>query len=175
MPHVTDWLTSYLTPWSRVILEKLRVTQLVKKYPACYRTQRFIIVFTIAWHWSLSLDRWFQSTPSHLISITSILKLSSQLHLCLQSGLFPSGSSTNISHFSSLTCMSQCPAHHILNLITIYVIYIFKFSNRNCFFKPKYTLYFWVHTIYLSVEWESRWGIFLMHFAHPTIKKAGGG
>jgi hypothetical protein len=35
-----------LIPLSRIRLEKLIVTQLVKKYPAFYRTRRFITVFT---------------------------------------------------------------------------------------------------------------------------------
>jgi hypothetical protein len=43
-----------LTPWSKVLFEKLTVTQLVKKFPAFYGTQGFITVFTTARHWSLS-------------------------------------------------------------------------------------------------------------------------
>jgi hypothetical protein len=43
-----------LTPWSRVLLEKLTVTQLVKIFLACYGTQTFIPVFTTARYWSLS-------------------------------------------------------------------------------------------------------------------------
>jgi len=39
-------LTSQLTPWSRVLFEKPIVTQLVKKFPALYRTWTFITVFT---------------------------------------------------------------------------------------------------------------------------------
>jgi hypothetical protein len=35
-----------LTPWSTAPLEKLIVTQLVKKFPAFYVTPRFIAVFT---------------------------------------------------------------------------------------------------------------------------------
>jgi hypothetical protein len=34
------------TPWSRVLLEKLTVTQLVKKFPTFYGIQTFITVFT---------------------------------------------------------------------------------------------------------------------------------
>jgi hypothetical protein len=40
--------------WSRVILEKLIITQLVKKLLAFYGTRRFITVFKRARHWSLS-------------------------------------------------------------------------------------------------------------------------
>jgi hypothetical protein len=35
-----------LTPWRRVLLEKLIVIQLVKKFPAIYGTQMFITMFT---------------------------------------------------------------------------------------------------------------------------------
>jgi len=38
--------TKQITPWSTVRLEKLIVTQLVKKFPACYGTRRRIAVFT---------------------------------------------------------------------------------------------------------------------------------
>ena len=43
-----------LTPWSRVLLEKLTGLQLVKKFPAFYGTRKFITVFTSARHLSLS-------------------------------------------------------------------------------------------------------------------------
>ena len=37
------YLLTYLpSPWSRVLLEKLTVSQLVKKFPAFYGTRRFI-------------------------------------------------------------------------------------------------------------------------------------
>jgi hypothetical protein len=37
-----------LTPWSRVILEKLTVVQPVNKFPAFYAARRFITMFTTA-------------------------------------------------------------------------------------------------------------------------------
>ena len=37
-----------LTPWSRVLLEKLTGFQLVKKFPTFYGTRRFITAFTSA-------------------------------------------------------------------------------------------------------------------------------
>jgi hypothetical protein len=43
-----------LTAWSRGLLEKLTVSQLVKKFPAFYGTRRFITAFTRARHLSLS-------------------------------------------------------------------------------------------------------------------------
>jgi hypothetical protein len=45
-----------MTPCSRVLLEKLTVTQLVKKFPAFYGTRGFITVFTTVRNWSLSRD-----------------------------------------------------------------------------------------------------------------------
>jgi hypothetical protein len=47
--------TYLLTPWSRVLLEKLTGFQLVKKFPKFYGTQRFITAFASAHHLSLSL------------------------------------------------------------------------------------------------------------------------
>ena len=43
-----------LTPWSRILLEKLTGFQLVKKFPAFYGTRRFITAFASARHLSLS-------------------------------------------------------------------------------------------------------------------------
>jgi hypothetical protein len=42
-----------LSPWSRVVLEKLIVAQLFKKFIAFHGTPRFITVFTRAHHWAL--------------------------------------------------------------------------------------------------------------------------
>ena len=47
-------LTYILTPWNRVLLETLTGFHLVKKFPAFYRTRRFITAFTSACHLSLS-------------------------------------------------------------------------------------------------------------------------
>jgi len=55
------------------VLEKLTVTQLVKKFPAFYGTRMLSIVFTRTRYWPLSWARWIQFTPYHP---TSILVLS---------------------------------------------------------------------------------------------------
>jgi len=39
---LTYFLLSLVTPWSRVLLEKLTGSPLVKKFPALYGTRRFI-------------------------------------------------------------------------------------------------------------------------------------
>ena len=84
-------LTYLLTPWCRVLLEKLTVLQLVKKFPAFYGTRRFITAFTSFRHPSLSWASPIKSTCPQPTSWRSILMLSTHLRLGLPSGLFPSG------------------------------------------------------------------------------------
>jgi hypothetical protein len=53
--HLSAHCTSYLlTPWSRVLLEKLTGLQLVKKFLTFYGTRRFLTAITSARHVSLS-------------------------------------------------------------------------------------------------------------------------
>ena len=81
-------LTYLLTPWCRVLLEKLTGLQLVKKFPAFNGTRRFI---TALRHLSLSWARPIQSIYPHPTSWKSILILSTHLRLGLPSGLLTSG------------------------------------------------------------------------------------
>jgi len=57
-------LTYLLTPWSRVTLEKIAGFQLVNKFPAFYRTPRFITTFRNVCYLYLSLARSIQLIPS---------------------------------------------------------------------------------------------------------------
>jgi len=79
-------LTYLLTPRSWVLLEKLNDLQLVKKFPALYGTRKFITVFTIARHLSLSWANSIQpppppfpEDPSTLYSHNSIFSLSAEV------------------------------------------------------------------------------------------------
>ena len=74
---------------SRVFLEKLTVSQLVKKVFAFNGTLRFVIAFT-------------RTASSLKIPLRYIFILHSLLHIGLHSVLFPSGFSTKILH----TCIS---------------------------------------------------------------------
>jgi hypothetical protein len=77
-----------MTPRSRVILDKLTVPQLVKKYPTFYVTWTFITIFITTCHLSLSWARYIQTMTSHPISLRSILILPYFLCLDLPSGVF---------------------------------------------------------------------------------------
>ena len=118
--HFTTFLTNViywylLTPWSRVLLKKLKGFQLVKKFPAFYGTRRFITAFTSARHLSLSWASSIHSIPPHPTSWRSFLILSSHLRLGLPSGLFRSGVPTKTLYTTLLsTIRSTCPAHLIL-------------------------------------------------------------
>ena len=76
---------SVLTPWSRIVLEKL------SGFSASHIPRMFITAVTSAHHPSLSWATSIHSISSHPPSRRSILLLSSHLHLGLSSGLFSSG------------------------------------------------------------------------------------
>ena len=84
-------LTYLLTPWCRVLLEKLTGLQLVKKFPTFHGTRRFITAFTSFRHLSLSWVSPIQFIYPHPTSWRSILILSTHLGLGLPSGLLPFG------------------------------------------------------------------------------------
>jgi len=84
-------ITYLLTPWSRVLLEKLTGFQLVKKFSAFYGTRWFITAFINVRQLSQSWANSIQSTSPHPTSWRSIFILSSHLRLGLPSGLFHSG------------------------------------------------------------------------------------
>ena len=73
-----------LTPWCRVLLEKLTGLELVKKFPAFHGTREFITALTSVRHLSLSWAKPIQSIYPHPTSWRSILILSTHLRLGLQ-------------------------------------------------------------------------------------------
>ena len=95
-----------LTPWSRVLLEKLTGFLLVKKFPAFYGTRRFIAAFTSARHLSLSWASSIQSITPHPTSWRSIL-----ISPVVSFRQFPH---QNPVHASPLPIHATCPAHLIL-------------------------------------------------------------
>jgi hypothetical protein len=96
--------------WSWALLEKLPIVQLLKNFPAFYGTQRFIIVFTRALHWSLFWARSIQFIPPQPVSLRSILILSPTYVLVFFLLAFPP---ISYKHSSSPSICATCPAHHI--------------------------------------------------------------
>jgi len=116
---ITYIITYLLTPWSRVLLEKLTGSQLVKKFPAFYGTRKFITAFISARYLSVCWASSTRSMPPHPTSWISILILSSHLRLGLSIGLFPSGFPTKTLYTPLLSPIrATCPAHLIRDLIT---------------------------------------------------------
>ena len=120
-----------LTPWCRVLLEKLTGSQLVKKFSAFHGTRRFITALTSLRHVSLSWASPIQSIYPHPTSWRSILILFTHLCLGLLSGLFLSGFPTMTLYNPLSSPMSAtCPAHlssrfyqpHMYIYIYIYII-----------------------------------------------------
>ena len=110
----TYLLTYLLTPWRRVLLEKLTGLQLVKKFAAFYGTRRFITALTSVRHLSLSWASPIQSIYPHPTSWRSIL-ISTHLRLGLPSGLFPYGLPTKTLYTPlSSPIRATCPTHLIL-------------------------------------------------------------
>ena len=104
-----------LTPWCRVLLEKLTGSQLVKKFPAFHGTRRFITALTSVRHLSLSCASPIQSIYPHPTSWISIIILSTHQRLGLPSGLFPSGFPTkSLYNRLSSPLRATCQAHLIL-------------------------------------------------------------
>ena len=95
-------LACLLTPWYRVLLEKLTGLQLVKKFPAFHGTRRFITALTSVRHLSLSWASPIQSIYPHPTSWRSVLILSTHLRQGLPSGLL-------LSSFPSKTLYTPSP------------------------------------------------------------------
>jgi len=84
----TYLLIYLLTPWCRVLLEKLTGLLLGKKFPAIHGTRSFITALTSVRQLSLSWASPIQSIYPHPTSWRSILILFTHLRLGLPSGLF---------------------------------------------------------------------------------------
>jgi len=99
-------------------------SHIIKKFPTFYGTQRFIIVFTRARHWSSFWARWIQSIHSHPTSPRSVLILLSHLCLFLPSGLFHSGFPTKILYSFFISPMHATFTAHLILLGFITLINI---------------------------------------------------
>jgi hypothetical protein len=89
LPFKMMSLVVELTPWNRVVLEKLTVAQLVKEYPTINETRRPSNMSTTVCHFTLLRAKLIRSESSYSISLRSILILSSCLCLRLRRDPFP--------------------------------------------------------------------------------------
>jgi hypothetical protein len=101
-------------PWSRVLLQKLTSSQLVKKFPAFYGTLKFITTFTrghyLSLFWAVSIQ--YMPQPTYW---RPILILSFHLRLGLSSCFFPSSFPTKTLYAHLLSPVyATCFAHLIL-------------------------------------------------------------
>ena len=112
-----------LTPWSRVLLEKLTGSAAGQESPRIFGTRNFLTVPTSARHLSLSWVNSIQFPQLPPTSWRSILILSSHLRLGLPSGLFPSGfpNRTLCTPLPS-PIRATCPTHLIILDFTIRTI-----------------------------------------------------
>ena len=120
LPH---YGTTALPHYGTAILEKLVVPNIVKQFPAFYRTRRFIT--------ALSWTRSIQSTISQPISSVCILILSIHLRLGFPSGLFPSGFRTKTVHSPLLSPIHAIFSAHFIPLYSITrIIFGEEFKNN---------------------------------------------
>ena len=88
--HSGSSSTLNLIPWTTV-LQKITVSQLIKKFSAFYGTSKFITVYTNSSHLSQTQARCSQSEPSHRKTLRSISILYFHPRICQSSGIVPSG------------------------------------------------------------------------------------
>ena len=127
---------------SRVLLGKLLVPQLLKKFTVLYGTRRFIIAFTTAHQLFVSWTTQIQCKSFHPISLLSIRIWFSHLLWCLPSYLLPSGFPINIlSAFLSFCTHTTCPVRlGLLDMIGLFVEYHKTLrSSLYSFFRPPAT------------------------------------
>jgi hypothetical protein len=113
---MTDsWFTYLLTPWSRVLIEKLTGFAASQEIPCIYGTRKFITLLTSARHLFLSWARSIHYPQPPPSSWRSLLILYYHLRLGLPSGLVPSGFPTKILCTTLPSPIrATCPAHLIL-------------------------------------------------------------
>jgi hypothetical protein len=133
--------TYFLTPWSRVLLEKLTGFAASQEIP-----RKFVTVLPSARHLSLFWARSIQSPPPPLTSWRSLLILSSHLRLGLPNVLFPSGFPTKtLCTTLPSPIRATCPAHLILLDFTTRTILGKEYRSLSS------SLFIYIHIIYIFI------------------------
>jgi hypothetical protein len=68
-----DCWNGQLTPWSTVLLQKLTVARVLKKFMAFYGSRRFITMFTRDIHWTPSFVTRIQFISLHFIILPDLI------------------------------------------------------------------------------------------------------
>jgi len=119
-----------------MLLEKLTVTQLGKKFSVVYGTWRFVLMFTRSLTWA----RFIHSTPFHSVSLRFILTLSSYVSLSSAWSL-PIRFSDQNSACISLPSHA-CPCHLLdLAMLTIFGYECQLWNSSLCIFLHPPTTY----------------------------------
>jgi len=107
-------ILSRLSPRRRSVLEKLRLPQLAKTFPAFYGTLKFITVFTTAHHFSVFWATRTRSTVSNPISLRTILIL--YVHVTVHRNRFlfkqPTRRTNYLNIYSVIKLYTLLFAHH---------------------------------------------------------------
>jgi hypothetical protein len=125
--HLTNGLPYLLTPLSRVFLENITGSQLLKKFPAFSGTPKHSQVPT-----TCSYPEPDRSSPYSHTSLPkrSILILSSHLHVSLPSGFFPSCFRTKTLYTPLVSpILATYPAHLILLDLIIRTIMVEQYRS----------------------------------------------
>jgi hypothetical protein len=133
--RIASWktkVTYLLTPWSRILLEKLTsLCSYSKNSPHFYGTRRFFTILISARHLSLSWANSIQSPQPPPISLRSILILSSHLRLGLPNASLTKATYAlkicNLLLFHCNSCCKNAPQYHT------HVHYLFCLLWSCCF------------------------------------------
>ena len=99
-----------------MLLEKLTVSQLVKKRTVFYGIRRFITVFTRVGYLSVSWARWIQSTPCHPSSLGLFCFTSVIFYQTIYSEVFQAASFK----FPHQTLVRICLFYHTCHMLRPY-------------------------------------------------------
>jgi hypothetical protein len=137
-------LLIYLRSWA--LLEESPIVQPLKNFPAILWNPKVHNRVHKSLHWSLSWAISIQSTPSHLISLRSILILPIHLRFGLPCGLFPSSFPANILYSCYMPCPFEPPwldhFDYAWPRVQVTKLLFMQFSSTSCHFiplRPKYS------------------------------------